>query len=171
MKEGYVLRIAISILLGLALALAFNELTYRFLRSDERRTPQVIELVIPLGTAERVARGEDSLSLPADIAFVVGDTLVVRNEDSVTHQLGPVFIPAGSSASLTFDKVQNYAYACSFQTERYLDLNVREPLTFETRLLGAVFAGLPLGALLALYSLVAWPIEKKRHAKSLEPGA
>ncbi len=161
MSESPVLRVVISVLLGLLLALAFNELTYRFLRSEERRAPQTVELVIPPGTAERVARGEDSLSLPDDMTFVVGDTLVVRNQDSVNHQLGPMFIPAGSSASLTFDTVQNYTYACSFQTGRYLGLDVREPLTLGTRLLGAVFAGLPLGALLALYSLIAWPMKKK----------
>ena len=34
------------------------------------------------------------------MSFVVGDTLVVKNEDSVEHQLGPLWIPAGSSASM-----------------------------------------------------------------------
>jgi hypothetical protein len=160
MTRAVVLRIAISILAGLALALVFNELTFRFLRTEEARGPQVIELVIPPGTAELVARGEDSPSIPADMLFVVGDTLVVRNNDDINHQLGPLFIPAGSSASLTFDTVQDYAYACSFQTGRYLGLDVREPLTIETRILGTLFAGLPLGALLALYSLVAWPTKK-----------
>lgn len=154
------MRIAISIALGLILALIFNELSFQFLRSGETRSPQVIEFVIPPGTAERVAQGEDSLALPTTMTFVVGDVLLVRNDDSVSHQLGPIFIPAGSSASLTFDTVQSYAYVCSFQTERYLDLDVRQPLTLGTRLLGTLFAGLPLGALLALYSMLVWPLKR-----------
>lgn len=161
MGKAIVFRVATSVILGLTLALAFNELTYRFLRTEEVRAPQVIELVIPPGTAERVARGEETPAIPADMTFVVGDTLVVRNKDDINHQLGPLYIPAGSTASLSFDTVQNYAYVCSFQTGRYLGLDVREPLTLGTRLLGAFFAGLPLGALLALYSLIAWPIKKK----------
>lgn len=165
MTKAIFFRVVISVVVGLILALVFNELTFRFLRTEAARGPQVIELVIPPGTADLVARGEDNLSIPADMTFVVGDTLVVRNQDDVNHQLGPLYIPAGSSASLTFDAVQNYAYACSFQTGRYLGLDVREPLTPGTRLLGTLFAGLPLGALLALYSLVAWPI-KKEGAKS-----
>lgn len=155
-----------SITLGLLLALVFNELSFQFLRSDETRSPQVIELVIPPGTAEQVAQGNDSLLLPTTMTFVVGDVLLVHNNDRVNHQLGPMFIPAGSSASLTFDTIQHYAYVCSFQTERYLGLDVRQPLTLGIRLLGTLFAGLPLGALIAIYSLGARPLTPKNNLQT-----
>jgi len=93
--------------------------------------------------------------------FVVGDTLVVRNEDITTHQLGPLVVPPGSSASLVLDQEQNYAFQCSFQPTKYLGLDVQEPLTITTRLTGVLFGGLPMGALMAVYSLVAWPIKKE----------
>jgi len=52
------------------------------------------------------------------------------------------------------------AYECSFQTSNYLGLDVREPLTFGTRLYGILFAGLPLDVLIAIYS-VLMPSKKK----------
>jgi hypothetical protein len=39
---------------------------------------------------------------------------------------------------------------------------VREPLTFGTRLYGILFAGIPLGVLIAIYSFVM-PVKKKEN--------
>jgi len=87
--------------------------------------------------------------------FVVGDILVVNNQDSVVHQLGPLFIPPGTSASMNLNTEQSYAFACSFQPSKYLGLSVQPPLTFTTRLVGVLEAGLPIGILIALYSVLA----------------
>ena len=152
-------RITISLLIGIALGAALSETTFIFLQRTTR-PPKVIELVIPAGTADRVARGEVSPAIPASMAFVVGDTLVVKNEDSTNHQLGPLWIPAGSSASLSLNSVQSYAYECSFQPGKIFGLDVNEPLTLGTRIWGILFAGIPMGALLALYSILM-PIKKK----------
>jgi hypothetical protein len=35
-------------------------------------------------------------------------------------------------------------------------------LTIRTRIQGILLAGIPMGFLLALYSLVAWPLEPKK---------
>ena len=94
------------------------------------------------------------------MTFVVGDTLLVKNDDAVDHQLGPLWIPAGSSASLALDAVQSYAYACSFQPAKVFGLDVREALTLGTRINGILYSGLPLGGLMALYSLIL-PVKKK----------
>lgn len=156
-------RILYSTLIGLAIGLAISEVSFYFLQ-ETTRPPAVIELVIPQGTAERIARGEAPPSIPASMTFVLGDTLLVRNNDAVDHELGPLWIPAGSSASLTFNTAASYAYDCSFQLGNYIGLDVREPLTLSTRLYGILFAGLPLGGLIALYSLVM-PV-KKSHASA-----
>jgi hypothetical protein len=94
--------------------------------------------------------------------FVVGDTLIVKNEDAVDHQLGQLWIPANTSARMALDAEQNMAYECSFQPGKFFGLNVREPLTWGTRVYGALYAGLPLGILIALYSFVI--PSKKEHA-------
>ncbi len=119
-----------------------------------------MELTIPAGTAEKVARGETDPTLPGTMLFVVGDTLVVKNLDSVVHQLGPLFIPSGTAASMKLDSEQDYSYTCSFQPSKYIGLNVRPALTTGTRIVGVLEAGLPMGMLIALYSIFAMPVKK-----------
>ncbi|GAB4423442.1 MAG: hypothetical protein Kow002_12990 [Anaerolineales bacterium] len=145
--------ILISMLLGILIAAVMSEISYQVLKR-ENREPQQVELVIPAGTAERVARGEVPPSIPEDMSFVVGDTLIVVNQDHVDHQLGPLWIPPGTSASLALDTEQKFAFECSFQPTKYLGLEVREPVTLGTRLTGILFAGFPLGALFAVYSVL-----------------
>ena len=96
------------------------------------------------------------------MTFVVGDTLVVVNQDSVDHQLGPLWIPPGTSASLNLDTEQNYAFQCSFQPTKVFGLDVHEPVTPLTRLTGILFGGLPLGALLSVYSVLLVKEDKKQ---------
>jgi hypothetical protein len=153
-------RIVISMLIGLVLGALISEVSFIFLR-ETTRPPQMIELVIPLGTAERVANGETPPTIPESMTFVVGDTLLVKNDDVADHELGPLWIPAGSSASLSLDAVQSYAYACSFQPGKYFGLDVREALTLGTRLSGILYSGLPLGGLIALYALIM-PAKKEK---------
>lgn len=153
-------RVLYSMLIGLALGALLNEFTFLFLR-ETARAPKTVELTIPSGTAERVARGEKSPSIPDSMTFVVGDVLLVENEDVVNHQLGPLWIPAGSSASLSLDDAQSYSYSCSFEPGNYFGLNVYEPLTLSTRLYGILFSGLPMGILIAIYSLIMPGKEKK----------
>jgi hypothetical protein len=155
----FIKRILLSMLAGLIIGTAISELSFIFLR-ENARPPQVIELVIPDGTADRVALGETPPTIPDSMTFVVGDTLLVKNEDMVNHELGPLWIPAGSSATLALDAVQSYAYACSFQPGKYFGLEVHEALTLGTRLYGILSTSIPLGGLIALYVLIL-PVKKK----------
>lgn len=153
-------RIALSLLIGLLVGLTISEVSYLLLR-ESNRPPEVVSLDIPLGTAAQVAEGIAPPSIPDEMTFVVGDTLLVRNNDSTDHQLGPLWIPAGSTASMNLDDNQNFIFACSFQPSNYFGLDVREPVTFWTKVGGVIFAGVPLGAILALYSIITWPIKKE----------
>jgi hypothetical protein len=154
-------RFLLCLLLGLVGAIGINEFTFIFLKSEAGRAPKRIELVIPAGTADRVAQGESNPALPEKMVFVAGDTLVVKNLDQVDHRLGPLFIPVGSSATLTLGEANNYAYTCSFQPSQVFGLDVQEPVTSATRLYGILIAGLPLGLMLGMYSLVIWPLKPK----------
>lgn len=154
-------RMMVTMLLGILTGIAINELTFPFLKTDAGRAPERIELIIPAGTAERVARGEPDPSLPDKMVFVLGDTLVVKNNDVITHQLGPLMIPAGSSASMTLNQPENLVFTCSFQPTEFLGLDVREPVTLLTRIEGILISGLPMGFLYALYSFLVWPLKRK----------
>jgi hypothetical protein len=153
-------RAILGMLAGLAVGAAISEATYFFLRTAEDRAAQAMDIVIPAGTASRVASGEPEPSLPDSMTFVVGDVLTVHNQDSSNHQLGPLFIPAGSSASLKLDVVQKYAAACTFQPSQSFGIEVQPALTLVTRLLGILQAGIPLGFLFILYGVFAIPTAK-----------
>jgi len=157
-------RLLISLLAGLLLGVAIGEIPFLFLR-ETARSPQEILLTIPAGTAEQVSRGEQPPSIPSNMIFVVGDTLVVNNQDTVDHKLGPLWIPPNSSARLSLNQEENFAYECTFQKDSYFGLDVREPLTLSTRLDGILRAGLPVAILIALYSLVM-PVKKNENASA-----
>ena len=157
-------RILLCFLIGLVLSVAITEIPFIFLR-ETARPPKEITLVIPQGTAEEVARGEQPPGIPENMKFVVGDTLIVQNQDTVDHKLGPLWIPARSSARLSLDQVESLAYECSFQPGKYLGLDVNEPLTIGTRIYGILYIALPLGILFSLYSL-AIPAKKKEDVSA-----
>ncbi len=150
--------VALRFFLAMAAAVFFgwsiSEGSYQLLREDQRETPQRIELVIPYGTARRVESGESSPSLPERMDFLAGDVLVVKNEDVVSHQLGPLWVPPGQSASLNLENAQLYSLSCSFQPTQYLGLDVRQRTTAAIRFEGAMAIALPTGVLLWLYSLL-----------------
>jgi hypothetical protein len=158
MKQQILQRALLWLAIGIVIAIGLNEGSFIFLKSEAGRAPRTIELLIPLGTAEQMAQGQASPEIPTDMVFVIGDTLVVRNEDSADHRLGPLFVPSGTSASLKLDQAENLIFECSFQPSNYFGLDVRQPVTWETRLYGILFAGVPLGLLLALYSFIIWPL-------------
>jgi hypothetical protein len=154
-------RIAFSLALGLALGLAFYLGAQLFAGGLGAQEPQRIELIVPRGTAARVAEGEAPPSIPTDLEFVVGDTLVVRNEDVVSHQLGPIWVPAGGTGQLTIRQAATYAYTCSFRREGTIDLRVLPQASIAAQSIAVAMAGLPIGILIGLYSLVLWPLPKR----------
>jgi hypothetical protein len=153
-------RLIISLFLGLVIGVMVSEVPFLFLR-ETARAPREIVLTIPSGTADQIARGEQPPAIPENMTFVVGDRLVVNNEDAVDHKLGPLWIPANSSAQLALDQEENLAYECTFQPGNYFGLDVREPLTPRTRLFGIFYVAIPMMILIALYSLVVTPHKKE----------
>lgn len=158
--RSWQVRLGALFLLGILFGWGFSEASFWLLRDDATdREPGEVRLVIPAGTADLVAAGEASPSIPQTMTFIMGDVLVVQNDDTVDHQLGPVWVPPGQTARLTLDTANDYAYACTFQPARYLDLTVRPRVTLQTRLNAILLAGIPMGAMLAIYGLVLWPIK------------
>lgn len=160
-RNSAIKKIVISAVLGLLFGVLVSEVPFLFLQ-ETARPPQEIALIIPAGTSEQVARGERPPSIPENMTFVVGDRLVVKNEDSVDHKLGPLWIPANSSAQLSLDQEESLAFECSFQPGNYFGLDIREPLTLGTRLYGILFVAIPMSIMIALYSFIILP--KKENA-------
>lgn len=154
-------KIIISAALGLLFGVLVSEVPFLFLQ-ETARPPREIVMTIPAGTSEQVARGEQPPSIPENMTFVVGDKFIVKNEDSVDHKLGPLWIPANSSAQLSLDQEESLAYECSFQPGKYFGLDVHEPLTLGTRLYGIFFVAIPMSIMIALYSFIILP--KKENA-------
>jgi hypothetical protein len=161
-KNFVVKRLLLSVVLGLVLGVLISEVPFLLLR-DTARAPRDVVLIIPPGTADQVARGEQPPTIPENMTFVVGDRLVVENKDSVEHKLGPLFIPANSTAHLSLDQEENFAYECSFQPGKYFGLDVREPLTPGTRIYGIIYVAFPMSILIALYGFL-FPPKKKEDA-------
>ena len=153
-------RILVSMLIGVAIGALISEVSFIFLQ-ETARPPREVILIIPAGTAAHVNRGVQPPSIPKDMVFVVGDTLVVQNEDNVDHKLGQLWIPANSTAQLALNEEQNMAFECSFQPGNYFGLDVRQSLTWGTRIYGVLYAGVPLGILIVLYSFVVPPKKKE----------
>jgi hypothetical protein len=163
MRAAVVKRFLLCIGIGLLMAIPFTELTFRWQGNTTSRPARTVTIDIPAGTSAKVDAGQKVL--PQDFIFVVGDVLLVRNQDSVVHTLGPLVVPPGGSASMALNHLGNLSYVCSFEPTRYLGLNVQAPLTLGTRLEGIAIAGIPMGMLIGLYSLILRPLKRKDAAQ------
>lgn len=145
-----------------------SELAHSFLKSSFDRPPQTITLTIPAGTAVRVAAGLEETSIPAELTFVEGDLLVVYNDDSVPHELGPLYIPSGASASLTMTDPSVLEYTCSFRPSQFLGLTIHESTGLNIRLIAIAYVS-PATAIVAfLYSLALYPLKPRTTASGDE---
>lgn len=158
MLRMHINRFLLLAIVATIVAVVFNEVAFRLQAEESDRAPRRITFVIPQGTAERVRSGDPVQLFPEEMIFVVGDELQVTNQDVEPHQLGPVFVPAGTSASLLLEKAARLSYDCSFQSSRYLGLDVRPATTLGTRIIGLLLTAPTLAVLLYLYSLAARPI-------------
>lgn len=164
----YINRFLLVVAVSVLASWIISELGLR-LQQDQNtaRAPQQIELIIPAGTAAKVAAGESAPGIPNEMTFVLGDVLVVRNEDSETHTLGPLLVPAGASASLPLNEEDNFSMTCSFNASSYMGLTVRPPTTLRTRLVGISFATIPTAGMLFVYSLLVFPVDRKADPKAV----
>ncbi len=158
MRKALLIRFLICIAAGILVAIPISELAFYLQGNTTSRPAKTVVLDIPPGTSAKVAQGVSVL--PQNMIFVLGDTLVVNNGDSIAHTLGPLFIPPGGTDSMKLNNIGNLSYICSFQPTKYQGLEVQAALTLATRLEGIFIAGIPLGILAALYSLILRPLKK-----------
>lgn len=167
MTYAIAIRIALCILLGVAGGWLVSEGSYQLNKNPESRDEaRKVVLEIPAGTADRLANGEAVTEIPTNMTFVVGDILVVKNDDTVSHQFGPIWVPPQSSGVLQIEVADEYAYACTFDKSQYFGLTVLPQLTVASRFQGALTIGLPTAMILGLYSIIVWPLNKKKAVEA-----
>ena len=158
-------RLGLLAVISVASVLLISEIAFRVMGNELSRGPETVTIVIPAGTAQKIAAGEES-GIPTEMIFVQGDLLVVENQDTDNHVLGPLFIPAGQSASMHLDSTSDTAYECSFQTTRYFGLTVKEAITWRSRLNAVWYGAMPTMMLLLVYSLVARPLKPQTRSST-----
>ena len=82
-------RFLMILLVSVVLVGVGSELAFRLMKNRFDRPPETITLTIPYGTAVKVAAGVEEPTIPGELSFVVGDTLLVYNDDDQAHELGP----------------------------------------------------------------------------------
>jgi hypothetical protein len=150
----FFLRSLVGIVVGLFFAAIISEGSFLLMSNKQSamREPERVNLVIPYGTSEQVKEGVYNRSLPTDMTFVQGDILVVKNEDLVTHQLGPIVLPAQTSGVLEMTQASENRYDCSFQPTNTMGIKVLPRLDSNSRVQGLLAIALPTGMMLAVYS-------------------
>ncbi len=102
------------------------------LYTGNSREPTVYELTIPDGASELIAAGENPLLIPRTWAFMGDDTLVLKNEDDSTHQLGPWTVPAMSTVRIDLQPAFSGSFACTLTPDGQVILAI-EPRDFDWR--------------------------------------
>ncbi len=84
-------------------------------------------VVIPAGTAQRLAAGEDVALLPDDLSFRLRDRLVVVNDDRSSHQVGPFVVAPGQRLEKRFSEAATLDGFCSLHTTGRITIEITEP--------------------------------------------
>jgi hypothetical protein len=150
------------LLISILIVLIISEGFYLLIRNGSERAPEKIEITIPSGTADSIAAGGSGPELP-NMVFVVGDTLIVHNLDNTSHELGPIWVPPGTSGSLVLGEANDFIFNCSFQNTKFLGLTVRDATTWTSRLSALWYGTPPIWMFLLVYSFVLFPL--KTHDK------
>lgn len=154
-------RSLLLLLVSIVFVLGLSEVVYRLQRDENSRGPKKIEIMIPDGTGNKIANGEDVQTIPDEMIFVIGDTLVIDNQDSIDHRLGALWIPAKSTASLVLNDSNDYTFNCSFKSSKFVGLTVRQPVNLVSRL-NALWYGVPsTWMFLLVYSFALRPLNQK----------
>lgn len=92
---------------------------------EEARQHEVVEVVIPTGTAERVRRGERVPGIPRTIVARAGDTLRLVNRDRSSHQVGPFLVGPGETITSALARPGKYVGDCTIHPGREIAIVVR----------------------------------------------
>jgi len=140
---------------GVGLAGFISTAAWVALSDGPLRDPESVEVRIPAGTAEAIERGAAVSAIPADLSFVQGDRLVLKNEDAVAHTVGSYSVGPGTTLTLPLDRASSSSLLCSFHPQGSIALDVRPRTSPLMVLWPTLIIGIPLGIVTAFVVEVA----------------
>jgi hypothetical protein len=81
-------------------------------------------IVIPAGTADRLAAGEELNIIPADLRLQLRDRLVVVNNDTASHTIGPFIVAGGQRLEKRLSEVASFSGFCSLHPSGNVSIEV-----------------------------------------------
>lgn len=81
------------------------------------KEPFEYKVVVPAGTADRIAGGEEVTLIDAQIDLEVGDRIVIDNQDDEIHQVGPFPVRPGETFEHTFNTPTRYEDLCTLHPD------------------------------------------------------
>lgn len=117
------MRLMISVLALLSTSIAVSH-RWSVLHEDLRQ----MEITIPLGTYEAIKNGLPAADLPHEIELVLGvrDVLVIHNNDTSWHQVGPYQVAPGRTLIQRFYRPVTIEEYCTMVPEQEVKIIVRE---------------------------------------------
>ena len=110
--------LAIGVVLLVGIAVSAVLLLSRGGDDPDSTASGVQEIVVPRGTAEKIKAGETVDVMPSLIEVKVGEDLVLTNDDTYTHVIGPQMVKAGESVTLNFGAPGSYQGYCEINADR-----------------------------------------------------
>lgn len=108
--RGWGLPILLTVVIAIALVV-IGATAARLMADDP--PPETVTFVVPEGTTEAVVEGAEIDIMPPEVELSVGDTLVIRNEDTETVAVGPFTVRAGETLTQTFRRPQTLIGECT----------------------------------------------------------
>jgi hypothetical protein len=103
----------VLVALGALVVLGAGALTLVLTRDSPLPAGVDHAFVVPAGTATTLDAGGSVNILPRDLEVRLGDRIVVANEDTRNHAVGPWTVPAGDTFTFRFKAVGRYDSHCS----------------------------------------------------------
>ena len=113
--------------------------------SPEAREDINEQLVIPLGTAEAIAKGRGAPFVPNTLALRPGGRITIINEDNAEHSIGNNIIPPGATAEITAPADGSGGFVCSIHPSGFIGVGTFARPPFINTIIPTLFIGIPLG--------------------------
>ena len=88
------------------------------------RAPEMHTLVIPAGTSQLIAEGQNPLEIPPTWSFLADDTLQLVNRDRVDHWFGSYFVPALTTREFRLQPTIGGSLFCSLHPSGAITIDV-----------------------------------------------
>ena len=137
---------------GVAAAWALTMIWWALLEPNS--VPDSAEvLVIPMGTADAVAAGDEAPFIPNSLSLGRSGKLIVHNEDVVEHSVGAWVIPPGGSAEIVAPEDAGQV-SCTIHPGGFLGVTLDERPPVTSTIIPSLLLGLPIGLVMGFAAFV-----------------